>query len=99
MLFRIATQWGCPVRHVEEQLSCSELQEWIAYYDIEPFGDHWRTFANAYASAGVASCAGHKNQKVAAFMPDMEPKEQTVEEMQAVIGQVAKSAGFKVING
>lgn len=45
------------VHGLEKRLSLQQLREWIAYYNIEPFGDEWRAAARVamftVASNGV----------------------------------------------
>ena len=61
-MFRLALALGHPVRQLLASLGSDELTEWMAFYQLEPFGDmrgDYRsgvvasTFANAHRANGV----------------------------------------------
>ena len=61
-MFRLALALGMPVRQLLNTVGSDELTEWMAFYQLEPFGDmrgDYRsgvvasTFANAHRAEGV----------------------------------------------
>lgn len=52
-----------------EQITPEQMDEWIAYYRIEPFGEPWRQAALIAAearNAGITSLAPHLGRKLTA---------------------------------
>ena len=93
-MFRLALALGMTVGELSNRMSSHELQEWIAYSLIEPFGE-WRADLRAgiVAStiANVNRGKGRRAYKATDFMPFERPqrKAQTPEEMKAVAHRVA----------
>lgn len=38
MLFRLSMAWGVPVRVLEDRLTADELEDYTAFYQVEPWG-------------------------------------------------------------
>lgn len=77
-----------------EQMSSMELSEWMAYYEVEPFGEEradYRSAMIAWVLASVYSKKGHK-PKIEDFMPFLDKKrsrQQSPEEIQGVLNLVS----------
>ena len=46
-MFRLALELGMTVGELESKMAPSELKEWIAYYNIEPFGSDVEGYRHA----------------------------------------------------
>jgi hypothetical protein len=61
-MFRLALALGRTVEELGRELSSAEFTEWLAFYELEPFGQTWHQTATAAAvthNAGVlAATAG-----------------------------------------
>lgn len=81
-----------------EVLDSRQIAEWIAYYSIEPFGEHaayWRAGQIASTIANVNRPKGKRAFTVEDFMPSepkVKPRVQSVDEMAAVLRQAYKHA-------
>ena len=69
-VFGLALELGMTVKDIGDRMTVDELREWIAYYQISPFG-HWRHDLNA--AYVCMSMAGTKDTKLSDFMPDFNP--------------------------
>lgn len=38
MLYRLSLAWGVPVRVLSDELSASDIEGYLAYYQLEPWG-------------------------------------------------------------
>jgi hypothetical protein len=74
----LALQFGCTVRELSDKLSVSELQEWIAYYSIDPFGS-FRTDLNS-AMVCKMLCSS-KDAGIYDFMPFEEKQKPSQEDL------------------
>lgn len=66
------------------RMSSRELTEWMAYSQVEPFGQEADWLGSAIVASTVANVNREKGQKAyepGDFMPVFEKKEQTVDEM------------------
>lgn len=71
---------------MREGITCRELQEWKAEYEIEPFGEERADLRAAIIASTIANCWSKKTYTPAEFMPDFDREEnpqQSVEQMQA----------------
>lgn len=89
-----------------EELTSSQITEWLAYNELEPIGEWRGDFRIAILCSVIVNLAGaawgrkgkHKIATPADFMPDwgrrvIEPEvEQSVEEMKQVVKSIARSA-------
>lgn len=50
-LFLARTVFHCPVRLLQKRLDSQEFLEWMAEYNLEPWGDDWQQAAMISASA------------------------------------------------
>ena len=55
MWFRLALKLGCTVRELQARMSSSEFGEWVAFYSIEPFGDHIEDLRTGTLAALIAN--------------------------------------------
>lgn len=61
-----------PVGVMLASMSSRELSEWMAYYELEPFGEGRADLRAGTVAAVVARSAGSKSAKPSDFMPDFE---------------------------
>jgi hypothetical protein len=83
-----------------EEMPSYLLSEWVAYYQVEPFGEERADVRSAIVAATVANSNRGKDQKVMEiqdFMPKFEAKEpQSVEEMIAFAALLTSGMGGEV---
>lgn len=84
-----------------EQMPSCLFKEWVAYSQIEPFGE-WRSDLRAgIISSTIANCnRSSKTERfsVKDFMPSFEPvEEKTPESLTDKILSVAKALGAKIV--
>lgn len=76
---------GIPVAELLSRISSKELTEWVAFSQIEPFGDKVPYYGHAIVAATVANsnrAKGTQPAKPIDFIPDFEPvKEQPIDQM------------------
>lgn len=76
------------VRELLQRIDSTELAEWIAYYSLEPFGQERDSLNSAIIAATIANAnraSKSKTYKPSDFMPDFEHKEQSAEDMKAIL--------------
>lgn len=54
-LFRLALALGCTVGELSDRVSSSEIVEWMAYYNIEPWGSSIEGLRHACTASTVAN--------------------------------------------
>jgi hypothetical protein len=79
---------GCTVRELLARTDSQELAEWMAFYQLEPFGDERADYRQALTTCVIANANRDKSKKPTPFTPEdfmigkkTPPKEQTWEEM------------------
>jgi len=73
-------------------ISSRELAEWMAYYGLEPFGQEREALHAGIIAATVANANASSKSKTfqpSDFMPDFERKEQTADDMRAILNAMA----------
>jgi hypothetical protein len=72
------------------ELNAKQISEWIAYSNIEPFGEERADLRSAIIACTIANCNRGSNQaafKVSDFMPKFEPEEPMSEDaMKKILG-------------
>lgn len=85
------------------RISSPELSEWIAFSNIEPFGEVRADIRAAMIATVMANAWRGKNQspfKITDFMLTFGNKpEQTIDEMKQILKSFTLTAGGKVIEG
>lgn len=95
-MFRLALSLGYTVRDLQNRIDSRELTEWIAFYNIEPFGEDRADMRQALTSCILAN-ANRDPKKSRAFKPQdfmlVKPpkKEQTPEEMMALLKGICRT--------
>lgn len=84
--FRLALALGCTVRELLSRLSSEELTEWMAYFELEPFGHPVDHHMSAQLADIIASAHGAKGTSAEAFMPKVSAS-QSVEEQQRMLAR------------
>jgi hypothetical protein len=67
-MFRLALALGIPVRELLSRIGSDEITEWMAFYQLEPFGD-----MRADIRSGVIACTfanAHRTQHTPPFTPE-----------------------------
>jgi len=80
-VFRLALALGVPVRELLLRLGSDELTEWMAFYQLEPFGD----FRGDMRAAIVASTFANANRS-------RESKPFTLEDFMPFVEKTARNA-------
>jgi len=74
------------VKELGESLDCAELAEWIAFWQIEPFGDDYRQTGSICCTTALVN--GNKFSKPEDFMPSSRKQIQSPEEMQQELRKI-----------
>lgn len=73
MLFRIASLLGRRVDQIIAEMSADEFLEWVAFYDLEPWGFQAATWRAGVISSTVANYAGRSRKRADAKPSDFIP--------------------------
>jgi len=95
-LFKLALAMGRPdVDKLAEELTPNQIVEWMAYWQIEPWGDDWRRTARGSVLVAMAMGAKLKPDHETMMMPGFDPFEQmlTPEEMRAKFERIKNNHG------
>ncbi len=79
-------------------MSAREFAEWMAYYQLEPFGEEradLRAAIVAKTIADVNTPKGARRAKLTEFMPRFEREEQTVEQQISIAAMLTAAFGGK----
>lgn len=82
-MFRLALALGLPVRELLGRIGSDELTEWMAFYQLEPFGDFRADFRSGIVASTFANANRAKDSKPFTpedFMPFVDkqpPKDET----------------------
>lgn len=68
-MFFLARTLGMTVGELGRRMSSSELVEWEASYDLEPWGDARRDLMDAVLTSLVARIGGSKKAQASDFLP------------------------------
>lgn len=81
---------GCTVDELLGRMSARELSEWMAYAQIEPFGEKRADLRAGIVASTMANIYRGKRKpfKAEDFMPEFERQEKAPEEMQAMLRQM-----------
>lgn len=72
------------VAELLDRISSTELSEWMAFFQLEPWGNEVDMLGHAITASTVANTVrpkGHKAYRPQDFMPDFDKQPQTAEEM------------------
>ena len=81
------------VRELLARVDSRELSEWMAYYQLDPFGNVREDLQAGIVASTIANVNRGKNDKAfqpSDFMPLMEKSEQTVDDMKSLMDALAK---------
>lgn len=79
-----------------ERMSSKEINEWMAFAQLEPFGSEAGYLGHAITAATVANSNRGKNQKAAKiteFMPKFGKEEQGLDEMLSIAAMMTIGLG------
>lgn len=77
------------------RISSAEITEWMAYYDLEPFGEKRADLRSAIVSKVIADANSEKNKSfdVDDFMPQFREERQSVAEQENLVRNLQKMFG------
>lgn len=67
-MFRLALALGLPVREMLASMGSDELTEWMAYYQLEPFGDYRADYRSGVVASTFANA--HRPKDAGPFKPE-----------------------------
>ena len=67
-MFRLALALGLPVREMLTSMGSDELTEWMAYYQLEPFGDYRADYRSGVVASTFANA--HRAKDAGPFKPE-----------------------------
>ena len=67
-MFRLALALGLPVRDLLARIGSDELTEWMAFYQMEPFGDFRADVRSGIVAATFANA--HRSRDAKPFTPE-----------------------------
>ena len=67
-MFRLALALGLPVREMLASMGSDELTEWMAYYQLEPFGDYRADYRSGVVASTFANA--HRAKDAGPFRPE-----------------------------
>ena len=67
-MFRLALALGLPVREMLASMGSDELTEWMAYYQLEPFGDYRADYRSGVVASTFANA--HRAKDAGPFKPE-----------------------------
>lgn len=89
------------VRRMLSEISADDLMEWVAYNEIEPFGEARADLRAGIVASTIANVNRPKNSRALRpgdFMPDFTPREpQTTESMVQVLKLAIALGGNRVV--
>lgn len=68
--FRLALQLGKSVRQCQAEIDSAEFTEWMAYYQLEPFGETVADIRHGIATSLLANINRDEKTKPQPFIPD-----------------------------
>ncbi len=69
-------------------MESEEFTLWIAFHDLQPFGEDWQDFRGALMAAQINAPHVTKEINVTKYLPHQRPKrKQTAEEQAAIVMQ------------
>ena len=95
-MFRLALALGRhDVDKLAEEMTPGQIAEWMAFWQIEPFGDEWRRTARATVMMANVMGAKIKPDNETQFLPGYDPFEQmlTPEELRAKFERIKNGHG------
>ena len=97
-MFRLALALGRPVREMLASMGSDELTEWMAYYQLEPFGDYRADYRSGVVASTFANAHRAKDAnpfRPEDFMPFLE-KKKPQEEIPLNVARVKAMFSHKV---
>ncbi len=76
--FRLAMHLGMSVKQAQASIDSREFSEWLAYDEVEPFGERRADLRSGIIAATVANVSRPKGRRVYKpkdFMPDFEKRQ------------------------
>lgn len=93
-LFLARTVFHCSVREAQQRIDSAEFAEWVAAYEIEPWGEDWRQTAVLQSTLINVNCK--KKVRIEDCMPGrVARRTRSVEEMQQSVMLASKQALMK----
>ena len=100
--FRLALALGMTVRDLLQKIGSDELSEWMAFYELEPFGEFRADFRGGLIAATFANV--HRSPHTRPFAPDdfmpfikrqspPDPSQQNIRQFKAMFAHKLKKHG------
>jgi hypothetical protein len=67
-VFRLALELGMTVRELLQRMGSDELSEWMAFYQLEPFGDYRADYRSGVVASTFANA--HRAKDAGPFRPE-----------------------------
>ena len=67
-MFRLALALGMTVRELLQRMGSDELSEWMAFYQLEPFGDYRADYRSGVVASTFANA--HRAKDASPFRPE-----------------------------
>jgi len=67
--FRLALALGCTVEELLDRITALELDEWLAYYNLEPWGEERADLRAGIISSTIANCRPFRKRSSKSFKP------------------------------
>lgn len=87
--FKLAAHLKCGTVHdLQTRMTAEEFGLWMAFHDLQPFGEDWQDYRGALMAAQIVAPHTKTALKVEKFLPFQRPKrKQTPKEQYAVLMQ------------
>jgi hypothetical protein len=100
-IFKLALALGMTVGRLLDEIDSAELTEWMAFYQIEPFGPERGDLNAAIVAQTVANRSrgkGERPYKLNHFLPrfgEKQEQRQSVDNMKATVARIKSAWGSK----
>lgn len=98
-MFRLALALGMTARELLKRMGSDELSEWMAFYQLEPFGDYRADYRSGVVASTFANAHRAKDAspfRPEDFMPFLE-KKRTVDETPLNVARFKAMFSHKVV--
>ena len=98
-MFRLALALGMTARELLQRMGSDELSEWMAFYQLEPFGDYRADYRSGVVASTFANAHRAKDAspfRPEDFMPFLE-KNRTVDETPLNVARFKAMFSHKVV--
>ena len=98
-MYRLALALGMTVRELLQRMGSDELSEWMAFYQLEPFGDYRADYRSGVVASTFANA--HRAKDASPFRPEdfmsFLEKKRTVDETPLNVARFKAMFSHKVV--